>query len=309
MHGNKLITVLGPTATGKTFFAAHLAEKLNAEIISADSRQVYRGMDLGTGKDLEDYLIEGVQIPYHLIDIKEPGYEYNVFEFQHDFLKAYRDIISRNKTALMCGGTGMYLDAVLKAYNMVEVPENAELREELKKADDESLKLRLEKHKEPHNVSDTSDRDRLIRAIEIQEFNKHNPGQEKFPRLDSLNFGIYFDRFTIKKRITERLEKRLKHGMIQEVQTLLGKGIKAPNLIFYGLEYKLITQHVIGELTFEEMFSKLEIAIHQFSKRQMTWFRRMEKQGIKIHWIDGNLGVNEKVEFVLTEIKKSGFIN
>ncbi len=309
MHGNKLITVLGPTATGKTFFAANLAKKLNAEIISADSRQVYRGMDLGTGKDLEDYLIEGVQIPYHLIDIKEPGYEYNVFEFQHDFLKAYRDIISRNKTALMCGGTGMYLDAVLKAYNMVEVPENAELREELKEADDESLKLRLEKHKEPHNVSDTSDRDRLIRAIEIQEFNKHNPGQEKFPKLNSLNFGIYFDRFTIKKRITERLEKRLKHGMIEEVQTLLGKGIKAKDLIFYGLEYKLVTQYVIGELSFDEMFSKLEIAIHQFSKRQMTWFRRMEKQGIKIHWIDGNLGVNEKVEFALTEIKKSGFIN
>ncbi len=309
MYGNKLITVLGPTATGKTFFAAHLAKQLNAEIISADSRQVYRGMDLGTGKDLEDYLIEGVQIPYHLIDIKAPGYEYNVFEFQHDFLKAYRDIISRNKTALMCGGTGMYLDAVLKAYNMVEVPENAELREELKEADDESLKLRLEKHKEPHNVSDTSDRDRLIRAIEIREFNKHNPGQEKFPKLSSLNFGIYFDRFTIKKRITERLEKRLKHGMIEEVQTLLGKGIKAKDLIFYGLEYKLVTQYVIGELSFDEMFSKLEIAIHQFSKRQMTWFRRMEKQGIKIHWIDGNLGVNEKVEFALTEIKKSGFIN
>ncbi len=304
---NKIITVLGPTATGKTSFAAHLAKAINAEIISADSRQVYRGMDLGTGKDLEDYEVDGIKIPYHLIDIADPGYEYNVYEFQKDFLKAFSDISVRQKPVIMCGGTGLYLDSVIKAYTMVEVPENSELRASLESESDEKLISILKKYKDIHNVSDISDRVRLIRAIEIQDYESKMSEKDKFPAFKSLNFGISFDRETIKKRITERLEKRLKHGMIEEIQSLMNGGTSAKELMFYGLEYKLVTQHVIGELSFDEMFRKLEIAIHQFSKRQMTWFRRMEKQGIEIHWIDGRIDADKKVQFALSEIKKSDF--
>jgi len=304
---NKIITVLGPTATGKTTFAAHLANAMNAEIISADSRQVYRGMDLGTGKDLEDYVVDGIPIPYHLIDIVDPGYEYNVYEFQKDFLKAYANISSRNVPVIMCGGTGLYLDSVIKGYHMFEVPENLELRLFLEEKSDAELTDHLKSFKAVHNISDTSDRARLIRAIEIQDSESKMPEKDKFPTFKSLNFGISFDRETIKKRITERLQKRLKHGMIEEIQSLMNDGTSAKELIFYGLEYKLVTQHVIGELSFDEMFRKLEIAIHQFSKRQMTWFRRMEKQGIEIHWIDGRIDTDEKVQFALDEIKKSDF--
>lgn len=304
---NKIITVLGPTATGKTSFAAHLAKAINAEIISADSRQVYLGMDLGTGKDLEDYEVDGIKIPYHLIDIADPGYEYNVYEFQKDFLKAFSDISARQKPVIMCGGTGLYLDSVIKAYTMVEVPENSELRASLESESDEKLISILKKYKDIHNVSDISDRVRLIRAIEIQDYESKMSEKDKFPAFKSLNFGISFDRETIKKRITERLEKRLKHGMIEEIQSLMNGGTSAKELMFYGLEYKLVTQHVIGELSFDEMFRKLEIAIHQFSKRQMTWFRRMEKQGIEIHWIDGRIDADKKVQFALSEIKKSDF--
>lgn len=300
---NKIITVLGPTATGKTTFAAHLAKAIDAEIISADSRQVYRGMDLGTGKDLEDYLIDEIQIPYHLIDIVDPGYEYNVYEFQRDFLKAFKDISTRDKSVIMCGGTGMYLDSVIKGYDMIEVSENVELRKSLEAETEEHLISILKKYKEVHNISDTSDRKRLIRAIEIQDALAKIPAEDKFPAFTSLNFGILFDRETIKKRITERLGKRLKHGMIEEVQSLMTNGTSAESLMFYGLEYKLVTQHVIGGLSFDEMFRTLEIAIHQFSKRQMTWFRRMEKQGIEIHWIDGTLPLVEKVNIALDKIK------
>lgn len=305
---NKLITVLGPTATGKTTFAAHLAKELNAEIISADSRQVYRGMDLGTGKDLEDYTVDGHEVPYHLINIVDPGYEYNVYEFQRDFLKAYQDINNRNKAVIMCGGTGMYLDAVLKGYKLVNVPENPELRELLVKKTDAELIKQLKSFKVVHNVSDTADRNRLIRAIEIQEYESKLDRKDKFPAFESLNFGIHFDRPEIKKRITGRLKKRLNHGMIEEVQGLMYSGVTAKELIFYGLEYKLVTQHVIGELSFDEMFRKLEIAIHQFSKRQMTWFRRMEKQGIKIQWIDGNLPLAAKIEKANKDIQQRSFI-
>lgn len=304
---NKIISVLGLTATGKTSFASHLAKAIDAEIISADSRQVYRGMDLGTGKDLEDYVVDGNQIPYHLIDIVNPGYEYNVYEFQRDFLKAYKNIISRNIPVIMCGGTGLYLDSVIKGYDMIEVPENLELRNSLENESGDELISILKKYKDIHNISDTSDRNRLIRAIEIQHALAKIPDEEKFPSFQALNFGISFERQTIKKRISERLEKRLKHGMIEEVRSLMKNGASAKELIFYGLEYKLVTQHVIGELSFDEMFNTLEIAIHQFSKRQMTWFRRMEKQGIKIHWVDGRLSMQEKVKFALDEINKSDF--
>jgi tRNA dimethylallyltransferase len=301
----KLITILGPTATGKTTFAAHFAKEIRAEIISADSRQVYKGMDLGTGKDLDDYLVDGVHIPYHLIDIVDPGYEYNVYEFQRDFLNAYREINKRNIPAIMCGGTGMYLDSVLKGYNMVEVPDNLILREKLQHKDDIVLIQLLKNYQDIHNISDTSDRSRLIRAIEIQEFVKNIPEKDKFPVIESLNFGISFEREIIRKRITSRLEVRLKEGMIKEVETLLSKGMKPEGLMFYGLEYKLVTKFVIGDLSFDEMFKKLNIAIHQFAKRQMTWFRRMEKQGIKINWIDGNIDLKDKVQEAFRIIKNS----
>jgi tRNA dimethylallyltransferase len=299
----KLITILGPTATGKTTFAAHFAKEIGAEIISADSRQVYRGMDLGTGKDLDDYVVDDIQIPYHLIDIVDPGYEYNVYEFQRDFLNAYRKINKRDIPVIMCGGTGMYLDSVLKGYNMVEVPENTLLRDELHHKDDTELIHIFKNYRDVHNISDTSDRSRLVRAIEIQEFVKTIPEKDKFPVIESLNFGISFEREAIRKRITSRLEVRLKEGMIKEIESLLSKGIKPESLMFYGLEYKLVTQFVIGDLSFDEMFQKLKIAIHQFAKRQMTWFRRMEKQGIKINWIDGNIDLKDKVQEALHLIK------
>ncbi len=304
MH-NKLITILGPTATGKTSFAAHLAKEIKAEIISADSRQVYKGMDLGTGKDLDDYVVDGIQIPYHLIDIADPGYEYNVFEFQKDFLKAYHEIQSRNVAVIMCGGTGMYLEAILKGYKLVKVPANKELREELQNITDIELSEKLRSYKDLHNVSDTSDRKRLIRAIEIQEYYQAKSIKDDFPKIESINIGIHFERKIIRERITKRLKERLAVGMTNEIETLLTKGVKVEELMFYGLEYKIITQYVIGEISFEEMFQKLNTAIHQFAKRQMTWFRRMEKQGFKIHWIDGNKSMEEKINEALHILKIS----
>lgn len=303
---NKLITILGPTATGKTRIAAQLAKVLNAEIISADSRQVYRGMDLGTGKDLDDYSVDGNQIPYHLIDIVDPGYEYNIFEFQRDFLNAYQEIKKRNKTAILCGGSGMYLDSILRGYELKLVPENKLLRNELDKLSDEVLKDRFLKNEIAHNTSDLTDRNRLIRAIEICESKNNNHQLTAFPEFDSLNFGIHFERSEIRQRITLRLKTRLEGGMIEEVKNLLEKGFTPQQLMFYGLEYRYVTQYVIGELRYNDLYQKLNSAIHQFAKRQMTWFRRMEKQGVKIHWIDGNLSVEEKIKLMLPEIKKSG---
>lgn len=292
-----LITVTGPTASGKTSFAARLAKLLNGEIISADSRQVYKEMNLGTGKDYDDYTVDGIRIPYHLIDIREPGYKYNVFEFQQDFIRAYNKIISRNKIPLLVGGTGMYIEAVTKGYQLINVPVNAPLRAELEKKELSTLVEQLKIMKpELHNTTDTKHKKRIIRAIEIATYYQdHDKIDTFFPDIHQLIFGIKFDRESRRRRITERLHRRLHSGMIEEVANLLKK-VKAEDLIFYGLEYKYITQYLLGDLTKDELFEKLEIAIHQFAKRQMTWFRKMEREGIKIHWLDGHMSMNEKLE-------------
>jgi tRNA dimethylallyltransferase len=294
---SKIIVVTGPTATGKTTFATHLAYKLNGEIIGADSRQVYRGMDLATGKDFTDYIVEGQQVPYHLVDIVDPGYEYNVFEFQKDFLKIYEDIVSLGKIPVLCGGTGMYIESVLKGYKLIQVPDNTELRQNLKGKPDEELIEILNSFKAPHNITDTEDRKRLIRAIEIQAYYRENPDIDtSFPTFDYTIFAIRFEREIIRQRITERLKTRLNQGMADEVKDLLAKGLTPEQLKFYGLEYRYLTQYVTGELTYNEMFSLLNTAIHQFAKRQMTWFRKMERSGYLIHWIDGHLDLNEKLK-------------
>ncbi len=296
MTGNKLITILGPTATGKTSFAAHLAKEIEAEIISADSRQVYRAMDLGTGKDIIDYTVDGKQIPYHLIDIKDAGYEYSVYEYQNDFLKAYESIIQNGKKVIQCGGTGMYLSSVLKSYDLVEVVENPELRKELANLSQEDLIAILKSLGKLHNKTDIDDRIRLLRAIEIETYKKENPDRKMFPKLDHVIFGIKLDRELIRERITTRLKSRLEAGMIDEVKQLLKSGVSADKLMFYGLEYRYVTKHIIGEISSFEMFQQLNTAIHQFAKRQMTWYRRLEKQGFEIHWIDGLCSMEEKVQ-------------
>ena len=294
-----LITILGPTASGKTPLAAHLADKLNTEIISGDSRQIYRRMDLGTGKDLVDYVVEGRPVPYHLIDIVEPGYKYNVFEYQRDFLKAYEDITSRGKMPILCGGTGMYIESVLKGYRLLPVPENPELRASLAGKTLEELTRILEGYKKLHNSTDVDTAKRAIRAIEIEEYYKQQPPEyREFPTLNSLIVGVDIDRELRREKITRRLKQRLEEGMVEEVRGLLAEGIPAENLIYYGLEYKFLTQYAIGELTFDEMFNQLETAIHQFAKRQMTWFRGMERRGFTIHWLDATLPMEEKVEHI-----------
>lgn len=300
MYKYDLITILGPTASGKTAFATSLAAQLGSEIISADSRQLYRGMDLGTGKDLSDYIVDGRQIPYHLIDIVDAGYKYNVFEYQQDFLKAYQATKAKGITPILCGGTGMYLESVLKGYKLLPVPENKTLREELAGKSLEELTAILQTYKTLHNTTDVDTAKRAIRAIEIEEYYKHTPVDERaFPQLNSLIIGIDIDRELRRKKITQRLKQRLDEGMIDEVRTLLAQGIAPDDLIYYGLEYKYLTLHVTGELTFQEMFSQLEIAIHQFAKRQMTWFRGMERRGFNIHWLDATLSTEEKIEKVL----------
>ena len=281
-----LITILGPTASGKTQVAVKLAAKLNAEIISADSRQVYKRMDLGTGKDLEDYSINGAHIPYHLIDIAEPGTKYNVYEYQKDFLTAYNDIKSRGKRTIVCGGTGLYLESILRSYRLSPVPQNEELRNRLKGKSLQELTHIFQQYKVLHNTTDVDSAQRAIRAIEIAEYYKTTPIDDRpFPTLTSYNIGIDVDRDTRRKRITERLKQRLSNGMVDEVKGLLNEGIHPDDLIYYGLEYKYLTLYVTGKLNYEEMFKQLEIAIHQFAKRQMTWFRGMERRGIKIHWM------------------------
>ena len=292
-----LITILGPTASGKTPLAASLADRLGAEIISGDSRQVYRRMDLGTGKDLVDYTVEGRQVPYHLIDIVEPGYKYNVFEYQRDFLKAYQEITAKNKLPILCGGTGMYIESVLKGYRLLPVPENPELRASLEGKSLEELTGILAGYKKLHNSTDVDTGKRAIRAIEIEEYYKQQPPEyREFPSLKSLIIGVDIDRELRREKITRRLKQRLDEGMVEEVRGLLAEGIDPENLIYYGLEYKFLTQYAIGELTFEEMFHQLETAIHQFAKRQMTWFRGMERRGFTIHWLDATLSMEEKIE-------------
>ena len=298
-----LITILGPTASGKTPLATALAHKLGTEIISGDSRQVYRRMDLGTGKDLDDYTVGGEQVPYHLIDIVEPGYKYNVFEYQRDFLQAYQEITQKGKLPVLCGGTGMYIESVLKGYRLLPVPENPELRASLEGKSLEELTTILEGYKKLHNSTDVDTAKRAIRAIEIEEYYKQQPPEyREFPSLKSLIIGVDIDRELRREKITRRLKHRLDEGMVDEVKGLLAEGIPAENLIYYGLEYKFLTQHVIGELTFDEMFHQLETAIHQFAKRQMTWFRGMERRGFHIHWLDATLSMEEKVNKIINII-------
>jgi tRNA dimethylallyltransferase len=299
-HKSNLLVVTGSTATGKTAFAAHLAYQLNGEIISADSRQVYKGMDKATGKDLSDYVVNGTRIPYHLVDIVDPGYEYNVFEFQKDFISAFNSITTKSKLPILCGGTGLYIESVLKGYRLIDVPENLKLRANLENKKDEELITFLKSFKTPHNVTDTSDRKRLVRAIEIQQYYTDHPEIDfSFPEIHPLIFGIHFDRATLRKRITDRLDARLGGGMVEEVRDLLKKGLKPEQLKFYGLEYKFLTQFVIGEICYNDMYNLLNTAIHQFAKRQMTWFRKMERGGVEINWIDGRLTLEEKVRLAL----------
>ena len=298
-----LITIIGPTASGKTPLAAALANKLGTEIISGDSRQVYRRMDLGTGKDLVDYTVDGHEVPYHLIDIVEPGYKYNVFEYQRDFLKAYEEITSKGKLPVLCGGTGMYVESVLKGYRLLPVPENPELRASLEGKSLEELTHILEGYKKLHNSTDVDTAKRAIRAIEIEEYYKQQPPEyREFPSLHSLIVGVNIERELRREKITRRLKQRLDEGMVEEVRGLLAEGIHPDNLIYYGLEYKFLTQYAIGELTYEEMFLQLETAIHQFAKRQMTWFRGMERRGFTIHWLDATLPMEEKLERIINLI-------
>jgi len=296
-----LITILGPTASGKTSVAAKVASVLNGEVISADSRQVYRGMDLGTGKDYADYIVDGKQVPYHLIDIVDAGYEYNVYEYQKDFLKVFAEITERGKLSVMCGGSGLYLESILRNYKLIQVPINEKLRQEL---DDKLLWelteiLRSYKHY-LHNQTDTESSKRAIRAIEIEEYYLNHPEIDTgMPEISSLVVGVKFDRDSRRKRITARLKQRLKEGMLDEVQRLLDSGLTTEQLTYYGLEYKYMTQHLTGQITYQQMFDSLNVAIHQFAKRQMTWFRKMENQGIEIHWLDGYLPMEEKVGKIL----------
>lgn len=303
MANYDLITILGPTASGKTPLAAALAYELDSEIISADSRQVYRQMDLGTGKDLGDYVVNGRSIPFHLIDIAEPGSKYNVFEYQRDFLKAYDELKQKGKLPVLCGGTGMYLEAVLKGYRLIPVPENPELRERLSVKPLNELTEILGSYKTLHNSTDVDTVKRAVRAIEIEEYYLRNDiAQREFPKLNSLIIGIDIDRELRRQKITRRLRQRLDEGMVEEVRRLLEKGLPPEDLIYYGLEYKYLTLYVTGKLTFEEMFSQLEIAIHQFAKRQMTWFRGMERRGFTIHWIKAEVPLNEKIDKIMALI-------
>ena len=280
--------ILGPTASGKTKFAVKLAYSIDGEIISADSRQVYKRMDIGTGKDYDDYLINDVKIPLHLTDIKEPGYKYNVYEYQNDFFKTFEDIKKRGKFPIMCGGSGLYIEAVLERFKMIHVPANTELRNSLKDKTLYELEEILLSYKKLHNKTDTETKKRAIRAIEIAKYYENNSEiSVELPKLNPYIIGINIDRELRRERITKRLEERLKSGMIKEVENLLIDGISPEDLMYYGLEYKFVTQYIIGLLNYEEMVNLLNIAIHQFAKRQMTWFRRMERKGFQINWING----------------------
>ena len=300
MKKHELITVLGPTACGKTQLAASLAATLRTEVISADSRQVYRRMDIGTGKDLGDYVVDGRQIPYHLVDICEPGTKYNVFRYQHDFFTVFNKLKNADVIPVLCGGTGMYIEAVLKGYKLLDVPPNPVLRRSLAGKSLGELEQMLANYKMLHNKTDVDSVQRAIRAIEIEEYHQNEaPGSSEFVPLQSLIIGIDIDREIRREKISKRLHKRLDEGMIDEVRTLLDSGIPPDDLIYYGLEYKYLTQYLIGELTYDEMTSLLEIAIHQFAKRQMTWFRGMERRGFTIHWIDAALPLEEKIKKTL----------
>lgn len=306
MQNQKMITILGPTASGKTSVAAALALRTGGEIISADSRQVYRRMDIGTGKDLADYTISDVHIPYHLIDIAEPGTKYNLFQYQQDFHTAYNDIRSRGKLPILCGGTGLYIEAVLGGYSLSPVPQNPKLRESLEGKSLDQLTQMLVQLKQKngsnmHNRTDVDTAQRAIRAIEIETYNLEHPTPERqMPPVDSLVIGINIDRELRREKITRRLKARLDEGMCDEIRSLIDGGVNPDDLIYYGLEYKFVTEYVVGKTSYEEMFRQLEIAIHQFAKRQMTWFRGMERRGYTIHWIDAAQSMDEKVEAIMS---------
>lgn len=295
-----IITILGPTATGKTSLATALALRINAEIISADSRQVYRRMDIGTGKDLDDYCLNGTNVPYHLIDIVEPGIEYNVFQYQQLAHQAIQDIESRGKNIILCGGSGMYIEALLKGYKLFPVPDNPSLRQQLEQHSDEELTQMLASFKALHNHTDTCERPRLIRAIEIEHYYQEHPElMASCQPVSSIIFGLKGDRDLIRSRITQRLHQRLENGMIDEVQQLLDSGVNPNQLIRYGLEYKFLTQYLQHQWDYDTMVQRLNVAIHQFSKRQMTWFRKMEREGFNIHWMNIGLPVEEKLTYML----------
>ncbi len=304
MASINLITILGPTATGKTRLAAELAFHLKTDIISADSRQVYRGMNLGTGKDYQDYKVQNTQLKVHLLDIVDAGYRYNVYEYQRDFLNAFNLIRSENKIPVLCGGTGMYIEAVLSGYKLIKVPENPALRKELEGREIPELVKKLRSYKTPHNTTDSLNQKRLIRAIEIEEYYLRHPETGSgYPDIFPFIVGVLVDRDARRRQITQRLEQRLKRGMVEEVRALIETGVGIDSLIYYGLEYKFIAQHITGELTYDQMFSKLETAIHQFAKRQMTWFRGMEKRGFEIFWVDGLLPMEEKSGLILNQMR------
>lgn len=304
MNNYELITIIGPTASGKTAFAAALAARLDTEIISGDSRQVYRSMDIGTGKDLADYVVDGKQIPYHLIDICNPGDKYNVFEYQHDFHKAFEEIQKKGKLPILCGGTGMYIESVLRGFKLLDVPQNPALRESLKGKSLVELEQILASYKVLHNKTDVDSAQRAIRAIEIEEFYKTEaPDKREYAPINSLIIGVDIDRDLRREKISKRLRARLDEGMVDEVRAILATGVNPDDLIYYGLEYKFLTLYIIGQLTYDEMVSQLEIAIHQFAKRQMTWFRGMERRGLHIHWLDATLPTDEKINNVLALIQ------
>ncbi len=300
-----MITILGPTASGKTALAAALAYKIGAEIISADSRQVYSGMTVGTGKDLDDYVVNGRQIKYHLIDIARPGDKYNIYEYQRDFHKVYAELAQRGVMPILCGGSGLYIETVLKGYSLSTVPQNPELRQRLSGKTLEELTeilvdLKARNNSCMHNRSDVDTAQRAVRAIEIEEYNLHHPSSNtEFPPVESVIIGVDIDRESRRARITERLRQRLEHGLVEEVEGLLESGVSAEDLIYYGLEYKYVTEYVTGRTTRDEMFKGLEIAIHQFAKRQMTWFRGMERRGFTINWVDWHMSMDEKLEYIM----------
>lgn len=303
MSGFDLITIIGPTASGKTKLAVALSHRIKSEIISADSRQVYKGMDIGTGKDLSEYKVDGHQIPFHLIDICDAGEKYNVYEFQHDFHRVYSFLKEKGILPVLCGGSGMYIESVLKGYKLLSVPENQVLRKELENKSIDVLKSILSNYTIPHNNSDFETIKRAIRAIEIADYTINNqPDVHEFKALNSLIIGLNPEREIRRKKISVRLKERLNEGLIDEVKLLLNRGISPNDLIYYGLEYKFVTQFIIGELTYQQMFSKLEIAIHQFAKRQMTWFNGMERRGFKINWIDNDISIDEKVNHIISLI-------
>ncbi|MFZ2341117.1 MAG: tRNA (adenosine(37)-N6)-dimethylallyltransferase MiaA [Bacteroidales bacterium] len=302
--GYDMVVVTGPTASGKTGLATRLAIRLGGEIISADSRQIYRQMDIGTGKDYSDYVVDGIKVPYHLIDIRDPGYRYSLFEYHRDFTKVIEDLSRRNIFPVVCGGSGMYIDSVVSGYRLPEVPPDPVLRKTLEDKTMEELTSILSSYRKLHNITDIDTKKRAVRAIEIEKYlADHRETVAGFPVTNPLVVGVLYSREARRQRISARLKARLEEGMVGEVQKLLDRGIDPETLIWYGLEYKYITLFLTGKMGYDEMINSLEIAIHQFAKRQMTWFRGMERRGVVIHWIDGELPIEDKVELVISILK------